>query len=78
MKCAWDSLLAILPEWLRPEVDRLGRGELQELRLRLNRTPELVLAGKSQWLTRNMKQDDLNFCINLCNARNGWKHYHSH
>ena len=72
MKCAWDGLLAILPEWLRPEVDRLGREELQELRLRLNRTPELVLAGKSQWLTRNVKQDDLNFCINTASRYSPW------
>ena len=72
MKCAWESLLAVLPGWLRPEVDRLGREELQELRLRLNRPPELVLAGRSYWLNPIIKQDDLNFCINTASQYSPW------
>ena len=72
MKCAWESLLAVLPGWLRPEVDRLGREELQELRLRLNRPPELVLAGESRWLKQMIKQDDLNFCINAASQYSPW------
>ena len=72
MKCAWESLLAVLPGWLRPEVDRLGREELQELRLRLNRPPELVLAGESHWLKQMIKQDDLNFCVNTASQYSPW------
>ena len=72
MKCAWNSLLMVLPGWLRPEVDRLGRENLQELRLRLNKEPELVMAGESQWLSRNVCQDDLNFCVNTASQYSPW------
>lgn len=72
MKCAWESLLGILPGWLRPEVDMLGQKELQELRLRLGQPPELVLNGKSLWLTRCTEQDDLNFCINTASQYSPW------
>ena len=72
MKCAWESLLAILPGWMRPEVDRLGREELQELRLRLNKPPELVLNGESLWLTRYVDGDDLNFCVNTASQYSPW------
>ena len=43
MNCAWKELLNILPQWMRQEVDRLGKDTLQELRLRVNDPPELVM-----------------------------------
>ena len=72
MKCAWDSLLAVLPQWLRWDVDRHGRDHLQELRLRLNMPPELVLPGKSIWLAGCVRQDDLNFCVNTASQYSPW------
>ena len=72
MTCAWDKLLAILPGWLRPEVDKLGQNDLQELRLRLAMPPELVLKEKSIWLSRCVDQDDLNFCINTASQYSPW------
>ena len=72
MKCAWDGLLAVLPVWLRRDVDRLGREELQELRLRLGKPPELILSGKSLWLEQIVRQDDLNFCINTASQYSPW------
>ena len=72
MKCAWDGLLAVLPVWLRRDVDRLGREELQELRLRLGKPPELILSGKSLWLEQIARQDDLNFCINTASQYSPW------
>jgi len=47
MTCRWDSLLKILPEWLRREVDGPGKKDGQELRLRINAPPELVTASES-------------------------------
>ena len=72
MTCAWESLLGILPHWLRSDVDRLGHRELQELRLRLEQPPELVLTGKSLWLNRCAKQEDLNFCVNTASQYSPW------
>lgn len=72
MKCAWEGLLAVLPGWLRPEVDKLGRKELQELRLRLNKPPELIFAGTNYWIKQVVRQDDLNFCVNAASQYSPW------
>ena len=53
MKCAWESLMQILPTWLRPEVDRLGKERMQELRLRMGKLPELVMGKESIWLNQD-------------------------
>ena len=42
MICAWKELLGILPLWLRDQVDRQGREDLCELRLRIDAPPELI------------------------------------
>ena len=35
MDASWQSFLNVLPPWMREPVDRLGRQELRQLRLRL-------------------------------------------
>lgn len=72
MRCAWKELLSILPPWLQREVDTVGKDKLQELRLRVNAPPELVLGGKSLWLSRAATADDLNFCVNTASRYSPW------
>lgn len=72
MKCAWQSYLNLLPLWLRHQVDMLGKDTLQELRLRLGRTPELITAENSIWLDRFVTEDDLKFCINAASHYSPW------
>ena len=72
MICAWESLLGVLPHWLRPEVDRLGKDTLQELRLRLGQPPELVTAGGSLWLNREVGVDDLHYVVNTASRYSPW------
>ena len=72
MTCAWKELLAILPPWLGAEADRLGRDDLQEIRLRLGMPAELVSGGGSRWLERKASRDDLNFCINTASRYSPW------
>ena len=72
MICAWKDLLMILPEWMRAEVDRQGSGTLQELRLRLDKPPELVSRTTQTWSGRRVKADDLNFCINTASRYSPW------
>lgn len=72
MKCAWKELLNILPPWMRPEVDALGKDKLQELRLRLYAPPELVLVRNSRWLERNVCMEDLTFCIHAASQYSPW------
>lgn len=72
MMCDWKSLLSVLPVWLRQEVDNPGREELQELRLRLNAPPELVLKSRNCWLSRTVSREDLSFCVNTASRYSPW------
>lgn len=72
MTCAWKELLSILPQWMRSDVDRRGREALQELRLRINAPPELVLGEECVWLDRTVSMDDLQFCINAASRYSPW------
>lgn len=72
MTYPWKELIGILPHWLRPEVDALGKDTLQELRLRCNAPPELVLGGKSQWLSREVSREDIRFVINAASQYSPW------
>lgn len=72
MRCAWESLLGVLPPWLRPEVDNLGRDTLQELRLRQGQPPELVTSKGSLWLQREICSDDLHYVVNTASRYSPW------
>ena len=72
MKCAWNELLSILPQEMKPQVDRLGRQDLQELRLRCGAPPELVVGGKSLWLTDAVTSQQLEHVVNLASRYSPW------
>ena len=72
MICAWNELVSILPEWMRVPVDKQGRTELQEVRLRLGKPPELVFAKGWQRLNRSVTAEDLKFCINTASRYSPW------
>lgn len=72
MRCAWKEFLSILPNWMRAEVDELGRGDLQELRLRLGLPPELVRAGSPVRLSREVTSEDLSFVVNTASRYSPW------
>ena len=72
MMCAWDQLLGILPKWLSYEVDKYGREQLQEIRLRMGQVPELNLRNSSLWLDRIVSRDDLNFVLNTASRYSPW------
>lgn len=72
MNCAWKELLGILPPWLRTEVDRQGSDTLQELRLRINAPPELILSGNHRFLRRTVTEEDIRFCINTASRYSPW------
>ncbi len=72
MICAWKELLAILPLRMRREVDRLGRNEAQEIRLREGKPPELILAGKRFSLGDPITADDLHFVVNTACRYSPW------
>ena len=72
MRCDWESLLSVLPIWMRNDVNRLGKDSLQELRLRLNHPPDLIFREGRQALNRIVALDDLNFCINTASRYSPW------
>ena len=72
MVCAWDELLGILPHWLRGKIDIPGKEFLLEVRLRINAPPELVYMNGSQWCEREIRQEDLQFCINSACRYSPW------
>lgn len=72
MMCAWKSLLGILPQWLRPEVDAIGYREMEELRLRINAPPEIRKSRGSLFLKRNVCREDLHFVINQASHFSPW------
>ena len=72
MICAWKEFLKILPEWLRNDVDKQGQDTLQELRLRINKPPELICCKSIFLPGRNVSKDDINFCINAASRYSPW------
>lgn len=72
MKCAWKELLQILPPWLEASVDGPYRQTLQELRLRLDKPPELITGRGKFWLERNVSREDLNFVVNAASHYSPW------
>ena len=72
MMCAWKELLAVMPPRLRSEVDRLGKEDLQELRLRVHSPPELVLRSGSRWLSGESTREELSFCVNAASRYSPW------
>lgn len=72
MRCLWQELLSILPSWLSREVGPLENEPVQELRLRLHAPPELVIGGKSRWLSRNVAREDILTCVNTASRYSPW------
>lgn len=72
MNCAWQAYLNLLPFWMRTDVDKMGRDNLQELRMRIGRPPELITANNAIWLHRAISWDDLNFTVNAASKYSPW------
>ena len=72
MNCAWKELLSFLPAWCRPDVDRLGRDTLQELRLRAGAVPELIRSNGNIKLNRQVNADDLSYIVNTASRYSPW------
>lgn len=72
MNCQWNKLLAILPPYLRGDVDRLGKDTLQELRLRLGEPIRLHCSRGDQTLPTMVTQDDIAFVVNTASRYSPW------
>jgi len=72
MQCAWKEFLAVLPTGMRQEVDRLGRDDLQELRLRVGEKPMLITGHGREALGKRTSEEDVTFCINAASGYSPW------
>lgn len=72
MRCQWQSVRNILPSWIRPEVDKLDPGTVEELRFRVNQPPEVVCTYGIRWLRQKIVKSDLEFIINLASKYSPW------
>lgn len=72
MNCVWKEVLSILPPRLRSQVDALGQEKGLEIRLRLDKPPQLVRKGDSIWLKGNTNQDELNYVVNMACRYSPW------
>ena len=72
MKCAWQAYLNLLPHKIRPDVDRQGKENLQELRLRIGQRPEMMFQGSSYFLQHVTTKEDITFVINAASEYSPW------
>ena len=72
MMCAWKELLAILPPRLRHDVDRHGKADLQELRLRLDQMPLLCCCSGRRNLAGAVTAEELNYVVNTACRYSPW------
>lgn len=72
MRCAWDALLGLLPQSIRQEVDRRGKDDLQELRLRIGMAPELVLRSNRIQLHGVANRETLQYVVNAACRYSPW------
>ena len=72
MRCAWESLIDVLPPWLRQEVDLNGRKIMNELRLRLKSAPEVCAGELRKRLPGTVRQEDITWIINTATRYSPW------
>ena len=72
MKCALDTLVGLVPSWMRSDVDKHGRLNLQEIRMRLNEPVELITSNGTILLNRRIRSDDIAYSINAASRYSPW------
>ena len=72
MTCAWQQLLSILPAGLRNRMDKQWSRDLQEIRLRCGRPPELISQHRRIHLDTPTTNADLSFIVNTASRYSPW------
>lgn len=72
MKCAWNELLSILPPDIRRELDKPGKEDLEELRLRVGKKVELIFRSEGRFLQRIATNEDVQFVVNTASRYSPW------
>lgn len=72
MRCHWDSFIRLLPSSIREPVDKLGKNDLTELRLRIGLPAEMIFLKGSLCLDHVTNKEDIDFCINVASQYSPW------
>ncbi|MBE6958530.1 MAG: stage III sporulation protein AB [Ruminococcaceae bacterium] len=72
MKCAWEPFLSVLPPGLRDKVDKYGKDEPVELRLRLGQPAELVMCRTNRSLDKRVTEEDIRYVVNTASRYSPW------
>lgn len=72
MNCALENLIALVPPWMRSDVDKHGQNNLEEIRLRLHKPAELVTTAGIVCLNRKVRKEDMEYCINAASRYSPW------
>ena len=72
MICAWQEFLSLVPHIMRKDVDKLGKNELQELRLRIGQPPQLVFGSSATALSHKTTEADIRFVISTVSQYSPW------
>ncbi len=72
MICQWQSVLNVLPLWMRQSVDAYEGKFLQEIRLRLGQQPQLCMKCGCHWLEKKLTADDLHYVIHAASRYSPW------
>ncbi len=72
MRCQWQSFLNLLPARFRESVDKMGKDNLQELRLRIGQAPELIHSCGTMYLQHKVSRVDLTYIVNMATQYSPW------
>ena len=72
MKCAWQAYINLLPHWMRPTVDAIGKDKLEELRIRIGQPPQMQFNGASESIMGEVTTQDIAFVINAASSYSPW------
>lgn len=72
MRCAWNELMAVLPLWIREQMNSDYSETAQEIRLRIHAPPEIVSRNGCCWLEGKVCEDDLTHIIHTTTRYSPW------
>lgn len=72
MTCAWEALLGVIPQRLRPAVDKLGKETMQELRMRMGCPAQVYSADGVVVIPGAVTQQELSSVVNLASRYSLW------
>ena len=72
MKCAWQAYMNLIPRSMRWEVEKFGRYDLQEFRMRTGIAPEMILRNGTHIISGQVKKEDIAFVINSASEYSPW------